>query len=67
MEDIRFLGRNDASTVDLNDAKEVEYWKKRFSITEEQLREVVARVGVKVEDVMKELEPANRPAGLTKT
>jgi len=67
MEDVRFLGRHDASTVDLNDVKEVEYWKKRFSITEEQLREVVARVGVKVEDVMKELEPANRPAGFSKS
>lgn len=59
MEDL-FIGRHDASTVDLRDQKEIEYWMKRFSITEEELREIVARVGVQVDDVVKEIEPGNR-------
>jgi len=60
MLDPLMVGKHDASTVDLNDAKEVEYWKKRFSISEERLREVVRRVGVQVDDVVKEFEAANR-------
>lgn len=56
-----FIGRHDASTVDLRDQKEVKYWLKRFSISEEELREIVARVGTQVDDVVKEIEPGNRP------
>ena len=51
-------GMHDASRVDLNDPYEIEHWTRRFNITEEELRKVVEKVGIMVDDVVKELEPA---------
>ena len=61
MKDEQLIGTHDASTVDLEDEKEVQYWMHRFNVSEATLREVVQRVGIQVDDVVKELEAANRP------
>ena len=35
----------DRGRIDINDPREVSWWRKRFDCSEEQLREAVARVG----------------------
>ena len=50
-------GMSDASRIDLNDQTEIRYWTQRFKISEEELRNVVAKVGIMVDDVVKEFEP----------
>jgi len=50
-------GMSDASRIDLNDQSEITYWTQRFKISEEELRNVVAKVGIMVDDVVKEFEP----------
>lgn len=45
----------DRSLIDLNDPREVSWWRKRFNCSEEQLRQAVAEVGTlaaKVEQLL---------------
>ena len=35
----------DRSCIDINDAREVQWWSKQFGCNEQQLRQAVARVG----------------------
>ena len=45
----------DRGRIDLNDPREVSWWRKRFDCSEKQLREAVARVGdnaAKVEQLL---------------
>ena len=44
------------SQVDLNDAKDVQYWTERLGVTEDVLRTAVERVGSSAEAVVKHLE-----------
>jgi uncharacterized protein DUF3606 len=46
----------DAKRVNVNEEYEVAYWSKRLATTPEELRAVVRRVGVMVDDVEKELK-----------
>ncbi|HEY0714612.1 MAG TPA: DUF3606 domain-containing protein [Polyangia bacterium] len=44
-------GAQDRSRVNINQPHEVRYWSERFGCSEQELRDVVARVGPVVKDV----------------
>lgn len=46
----------DPQKVNINQSWEVEYWTKKLHISEKKLRALVAKVGVNVADVKKELQ-----------
>lgn len=45
----------DPQKININQSWEVEYWTKELHISEKKLRSLVAKVGVNVADVKKEL------------
>jgi len=45
----------DAARVNVNERHEVAYWTKKWGVTEQKLKDAVARVGVMVKDVAKDL------------
>jgi hypothetical protein len=51
----------DGSRININDARDVDYWSQAFNIDEATLREAVARVGPKIEDVRDELDGIRSP------
>ena len=53
-------GPRDRSRIDIHEKYEVEYWTKKFGVTEEELRRAVERAGTSVADVERELK--NRAA-----
>jgi hypothetical protein len=46
----------DTSRVNADDPDEVDYWTKRFQVSEAKLRAAVGKVGVIVDDVERELK-----------
>ena len=46
----------DPQKININQSWEVEYWTKKLHISEKKLRVLVAKVGVNVADVKKELQ-----------
>ncbi|MGN6803876.1 MAG: DUF3606 domain-containing protein [Ginsengibacter sp.] len=44
-------GKSDRSRIDISEPYELEYWKKRFGITTDQLRRVIEKVGPVSKDV----------------
>ena len=46
----------DPQKININQSWEVEYWTKKLLISEKKLRTLVAKVGVNVADVKKELQ-----------
>jgi hypothetical protein len=51
-------GPQDRTRVNLSEDYEVQYWCKKFGVTEERLREAVHKVGDWTESVQKELNRA---------
>ncbi|MET1029164.1 MAG: DUF3606 domain-containing protein [Dongiaceae bacterium] len=49
------VGTSDRSRMNLNERYEVDYWVKRWKITEQELRDAVKKVGPMVADVAKAL------------
>ena len=49
-------GPQDASRINVHEKYEVEYWTKKFGVTEEQLKAAVAKVGVMAKAVEAELK-----------
>jgi hypothetical protein len=45
----------DRSRINVNEKYELEYWKKKFGVSEEELRKAVQRVGPSVDAVEREL------------
>ena len=45
----------DASRINVHERYEVEYWSKKFGLTPDQLKAAVAKVGVSVKAVQKEI------------
>ncbi len=45
------IGTSDRSRINVNERYEVDYWAKRWKITEQQLRDGVKKVGPMVVDV----------------
>lgn len=54
-DDKNLRGPQDRNRVNVNEDYEVQYWTKKWGVTERQLREAVHRVGVMVTDVEREL------------
>ena len=46
----------DASRINIHEACELEYWTKKFGVTSEQLRAVVANVGTSAAAVERQLK-----------
>ena len=46
----------DPQKININQSWEVEYWTKKLLISEKKLRALVAKVGVNVADIKKELQ-----------
>jgi hypothetical protein len=46
----------DAKRINIHEDYEIEYWTKHFGCTREQLRAAIAKVGVMVSDVERELK-----------
>jgi hypothetical protein len=54
-DDLSDKGAQDRARINVNEPHEVRYWTKALGISEERLREVVARIGTSAQDVRKEL------------
>jgi hypothetical protein len=49
-------GKQDRSRINLNERYEVEYWMRKFGVSEEKLRDLVSRVGNSVYAIAEELK-----------
>jgi hypothetical protein len=54
-DDIHYRGPADRRRINIHDFDEVQYWKKKFGVTKEELERAVNKVGVSVEKVQKVL------------
>jgi uncharacterized protein DUF3606 len=52
-------GKSDGARINLNERYEVDYWTKRWKITEQQLRDAIKTVGPIVADVARNLGKPN--------
>jgi hypothetical protein len=50
-DDMRGQGARDRSRIDVHQPEEVRHWTKELKISEERLKEIVARVGVSANQV----------------
>lgn len=50
-DDMRGQGARDRSRIDVHEPEEVRHWAKELKISEERLKEIVARVGVSANQV----------------
>ena len=48
-------GARDRSSININEKYELDFWKKKFGVSEEELRNAVARVGPSAAAVEREL------------
>ena len=55
MDNLKRRVPEDPTKINLNQQWEVEYWTKKLGISASQLRAIVAKVGIYVSDVKKEL------------
>jgi hypothetical protein len=49
-------GGPDRTRINVHEKYEVDYWTKKWNVTEEQLRAAIKKVGVMVADVERELK-----------
>lgn len=54
-DDLNERGAQDRSRINVNEAHEVRYWTQRFGVTEAQLHQAVADVGVSADAVAQHL------------
>ncbi|MCG8422210.1 MAG: DUF3606 domain-containing protein [Proteobacteria bacterium] len=54
-DDLKIKRPHDATKVNVNQPHEVRYWCDKWGITERQLRDAVAAVGVYVDEIVKYL------------
>ena len=54
-------GQSDRSQINVNEKHELRHWSKKFSVSPERLREVVEKVGTRVEDVERALGEGTGP------
>lgn len=47
--------QSDRSRINVNEKHELKHWSKRFSVSPERLREVVEKVGTRLQDVERAL------------
>lgn len=50
-----FVGGQDRKRVNINERYEVDYWTRKWNISEEQLRSAVQRAGVEVDAIARVL------------
>jgi hypothetical protein len=55
-DDLTKVGGQDRKRINVNEDYEVTHWSKRFSVSKEELKRAVAKVGDRAEDVEKELK-----------
>jgi len=48
-------GRQDRDRINVNERYELEYWSSKFGVTQQQLKEAVAKAGAMVKDVARQL------------
>ena len=48
-------GRQDRERININERHELEYWSSKFGVTQQQLKDAVAKAGVMVKDVARQL------------
>jgi len=61
-DDLSKRGEADRSRINVNEKHELRHWSKKFSVSPDRLREVVGKVGTRVEDVERELGTPGRHA-----
>jgi hypothetical protein len=54
-EDLSNRVQADRSRININEKHELKHWSKRFSVSPDRLREVVGKVGSRIQDVEREL------------
>jgi hypothetical protein len=54
-DNLQNTGKADDIRININQAHEVQYWTKKWNVTEKQLTDAVNKVGPMVKDVAKEL------------
>ena len=54
-DDLKNRGPADRARINVNEDHEVRYWTRELGVSEEKLRQVVAKVGVMASDVRREL------------
>ncbi|OLS59236.1 MULTISPECIES: DUF3606 domain-containing protein [Pseudomonas putida group] len=54
-DDLTNRGPQDRSRINLSESWEVQYWTKKFGVTEQQLRDAVKAVGSSADAVQKKL------------
>jgi len=54
-DDLKQMGAQDRSRVNVNEPHEVRYWTERFGVSEDALRRAVAEVGVSVDAIAQHL------------
>ena len=54
-DDLNQAGAQDRSRINIEEAHEVRYWTQRFGVSEQALREAVAKVGVSAQAVAEHL------------
>jgi hypothetical protein len=54
-DDLSNRGAQDRARINLNEAHEVKYWTQKWSVTAEELKRAVARVGTSAAAVAKQL------------
>jgi hypothetical protein len=56
-------GQSDRSRINVNEKHELRHWSKKFSVSPDRLREVVDKVGTRVEDVERALSGGGNAPG----
>lgn len=54
-DDLSKTGKSDRDKINVNQPHELRDWSKKFSVTEQPLKDAVKKVGVQVDDVKKHL------------
>jgi len=54
-DDLKQMGAQDRSRINVNEPHEVRYWTERFGVSEDALRRAVAEVGVSVDAIAQHL------------
>ncbi|HKZ11454.1 MAG TPA: DUF3606 domain-containing protein [Rhodanobacteraceae bacterium] len=49
-------GPQDRSRINVNERYELDYWSKKFGVSEDELKRAVGKVGVMADDVERELK-----------
>ena len=55
MENINKTAIQDCDKINVNEVHELQYWKKELKLTAEELCQLVQKVGVRIDDVLNEL------------